>query len=326
MQVPEEAKCKACSENSKEANRRKEDETDSNIVPPVTRLVPTSSVSTSSNTAPINAMNGASKPTDIPRMGRRESCDSYSIDAKAVADRLKEFKDPDYLAAKEIELGSSAESENYFVRRMGCKEDMVDLVPPEIDKRGDSNLSSTSSTSDIYKTSETGSTEDLEVTAPSDLLIFEECPSSSATSMPNAEDSVSIKSVDHAVDALAELQQEQNFNKTPDGIDSIQDELPGRSILSDQLSNAVDMDESTDTIKADDQPDSVDFKADQDSDKDSAKSSSSDYVVVSSSDIPSFNKLTNDQSWKPKLSMKNHLREGKSNRYSRFSLLISITC
>ncbi|CAI9723395.1 repeat and FYVE domain-containing 3-like isoform X2 [Octopus vulgaris] len=310
VQVPEEAKCKACSENSKEANRRKEDETDSNTVPPVTRLVPTSSVSTSSNTAPINAMNGASKPTDIPRMTRRESCDSYSIDAKAVADRLKEFKDPDYLAAKEIELGSSAESENYFVRRMGCKEDMVDLVPPEIDKRGDSNLSSTSSTSDIYKTSETGSTEDLEVTAPSDLLIFEECPSSSATSMPNAEDSVSIKSVDHAVDALAELQQEQNFNKTPDGIDSIQDELPGRSILSDQLSNAADMDESTDTIKADDQPDSVDFKADQDSDKDSAKSSSSDYVVVSSSDIPSFNKSTNDQSWKPKLSMKNHLREG----------------
>ena len=317
VQVPEEAKCKACTEGTKE-NKGKEDVTDS-LAPLSATTTTTTTTSTTTETktstipstqdttasSNITSSGSITKPTDMPRLGRRESCDSYIVDAKAVADRLKEFKDPDYLATKEIELGSSAESESYFSRRLAaCKDEMSGIGPP--DKRNESNLSSTSSASDIYKTSDTASVEDdLDTAASNELLIFEECPRLSAV------DNGSVKSVDAAVDALLEFEQEQQrIRKTPDSTDSIRDDLSSKSNFSDQQNTAADMDESTDTIKADDQTDSLD-KTEHDSDKDSAKSSSSDFVVISSSDVPSFNKLNENQNRKPKLSMKNHLREGK---------------
>lgn len=325
VQVPEETKCKACIEGPKE-DKNKEDVTDSLVPLPTPSSSITTSTTTSSatitttstttkektNTIPINqdttvskniTSNGSvTKPTDIPRLGRRESCDSYIVDAKAVADRLKEFKDPDYLAAKEIELGSSTESESYFGRRLAaCKDELASIGPP--DKRNESNLSSTSSASDIYKTSDTASVEDeLDTAASNELLIFEEYPRLSAA------DNGSGRSVEAAVDALLELEQEQlGIQKTPDSTDSIRDDLSSKSNLSDQQNTAADMDESTDTIKADEQTNSLD-KVDHDSD--SAKSSSSDFVVISTSDVPSFSKLNDNQNRKPKLSMKNHLREG----------------
>lgn len=322
VQLPEEAKCKACTENTKE--NKDKDVTDSlaplsatttntiatsTTTETKTSAIPSTEDTTASNNMNISLSSSVTKPTDIPRLGRRESCDSYSVDAKAVADRLKEFKDPDYLAAKEIELGSSAESESYFGRRLaGCKDELSGIG--QTDKRNESNLSSTSSASDIYKTSDTASVEDdLDTAASNELLIYEECPRLSAASL-HAGDNGSVRSVDAAVDALLELEQEQQgIRKTPDSTDSIRDDLSSKSNLSDQQNMAADMDESTDTIKADDQTDSLD-KAEHDSDKDSAKSSSSDFVVISSSDVPSFNKLNDNQIRKPKLSMKNHLREG----------------
>ncbi|KAL5018829.1 hypothetical protein ScPMuIL_004551 [Solemya velum] len=92
-----------------------------------------------------------SQPIPIPVLrARRESCDSYN-DPKSVADRLKEFKDPETLAAAETELGSSAESEGHIsthVKSVSNRDVVKNGVSYE---RAESTISTTSSLSDFIR-------------------------------------------------------------------------------------------------------------------------------------------------------------------------------
>lgn len=79
------------------------------------------------------------------KLSRHESCDSYS-DGKPAADMLKDFKDPDYLATMECDLGSSEERDSPLATRM--REEDRDIW----DKKGlfGTVMSSTSSAGDLY--------------------------------------------------------------------------------------------------------------------------------------------------------------------------------
>ncbi|BFZ02583.1 hypothetical protein BsWGS_05621 [Bradybaena similaris] len=79
------------------------------------------------------------------KLSRHESCDSYS-DGKPAVDMLKDFKDPDYLATMECDLGSSEERDSPLATRM--REEDRDIW----DKKGlfGTIMSSTSSAGDLY--------------------------------------------------------------------------------------------------------------------------------------------------------------------------------
>ncbi|KAI8741991.1 WD repeat and FYVE domain-containing protein 3 isoform X1 [Biomphalaria glabrata] len=61
--------------------------------------------------------NSSDSYTGRRKLSRHESCDSYS-DGKPAVDMLKDFKDPDFLAAIECDLGSSEEQDSPFSKRL----------------------------------------------------------------------------------------------------------------------------------------------------------------------------------------------------------------
>ena len=99
-----------------------------------------------------------SQPIEIVKR-RRSSCNSYSEDIQTAVDRLKDFKDPDYMASKQVELGSSVDSNSIFMSTLqetieGCEKDRSDRTTG-VD-REDSNISPTSSISDLCNPDEVG--------------------------------------------------------------------------------------------------------------------------------------------------------------------------
>lgn len=109
----------------------------------------------SSNLQPVGLSHGVShhgSGEGYPgrrKLSRHESCDSYS-DGKPAVDMLKDFKDPDYLAAMECDLGSSEEHDSPLAARF--REEERDTW----DRKGlfGMGMSSTSSASDLYKATE----------------------------------------------------------------------------------------------------------------------------------------------------------------------------
>ncbi|GFS12293.1 WD repeat and FYVE domain-containing protein 3 [Elysia marginata] len=139
------------------------------------------------------------------RLSRHESCDSYS-DGKSAADILKDFKDPDYLATIDCGEGIWEGRDSPLMgsgpgsSRMSVREDDEDeeeeraAVQWERKKfRGQfsSTLSSTSSTSDLYRSPRGLGEDNISVTDGVEL----DKTSVHSGSMP----------IDTAVDALAEL-------------------------------------------------------------------------------------------------------------------------
>lgn len=84
---------------------------------------------------------------------RSTSCDSYEEDSQSVVNRLQEFKDPDQLTSKYVELGSSVDSNNHFMSKVFEKlegnsgRESQGAIQSDI---GGGNLSEASSMSDIY--------------------------------------------------------------------------------------------------------------------------------------------------------------------------------
>ena len=101
----------------------------------------------------------ASQPIEITKR-RRSSCNSYDGDIQTVVDRLKDFKDPDYhIAAKQVELGSSVDSNSIFMSNLqetiGSSGRNAEGREVAIE-REDSNISRTSSISDLGNADEVG--------------------------------------------------------------------------------------------------------------------------------------------------------------------------
>ncbi|XP_041362357.1 WD repeat and FYVE domain-containing protein 3-like isoform X2 [Gigantopelta aegis] len=152
-------------------------------------------------TSKTDGSTSSSSPTAAPainipkrKMSRHGSCDSYN-EARPAMDLLKDFKDPDYLVAKEMELGSSADSETHYINRIKTRIPTVkagqDKDVEEVFSRLDSNLSTASSASDLCKGEDGASVNsDIEELSAQEV------------------DSSSIRFGDHvdtAVDAVAEL-------------------------------------------------------------------------------------------------------------------------
>lgn len=116
------------------------------------------------------------QPIPLNKNGRRSENGHSSSSA---AERLREFKDPDYLAAKEVELGSSAES---------------DGIPTDHMERVRKHASTLACGRPV--TDQEGS--DFRVSGP-DLMSFED----SDEVMPGSK-------VDPAVDVLSEMDPNQN--------------------------------------------------------------------------------------------------------------------
>lgn len=95
----------------------------------------------------------SSKPISIPKISRKESCDSYS---DLVVDKLKDFKDPECLVTAEPELGSSAESDNHLMEHMRNKSRMLNADTGLLSRKhaldsADNYMSGGNRSSDIYK-------------------------------------------------------------------------------------------------------------------------------------------------------------------------------
>ena len=100
----------------------------------------------------------SSEPIEITNR-RRSSCNSYNGDIQTAVERLKDFKDPDYIASKQVELGSSVDSNSIFMSKLqqtigGCEKGVIgqDIAM----EREDSNVSRTSSVSDLGNPEEIG--------------------------------------------------------------------------------------------------------------------------------------------------------------------------
>ena len=105
-----------------------------------------------------------SQPIEIAKR-RRSSCNSYGEDVQTAVDRLKDFKDPDYIASKQIELGSSYDSNSAFMSNIeetigSCEKDNSEGAGAI--EREDSNISQTSSISDLGNPEDVGA-HDLDI-------------------------------------------------------------------------------------------------------------------------------------------------------------------
>lgn len=231
------------------------------------------------------------QPIGIPKIARRESCDSYS-DARSAVDLLKDFKDPDYLAAKECELGSSADSEHHYVNRMknrdNKKREQTNTGDTEKDvfERLESNLSTTSSTSDLYRgedgTSTNGDGDDLS----------RECDSSSIKSGEH--------SLDTALDVLTELGDEEKVSSQNSQQPS-QSEPCLAAVASGENSVGVDgRSKSHPDLKG------------SGHESDSSRSNSSDFVVIQDGEVADSKKSMEEVLKKYKPKNKNTLREGET--------------
>ena len=111
-----------------------------------------------------------SQPVEIV-LRRRSSCNSYGDDVQTAVDRLKDFKDPDYIASKQVELGSSYDSNSIFMSNIEETIGSCDKGHNEgagAIEREDSNMSQTSSLSDLGNPEEVG-VHDLDLNQVHDL-------------------------------------------------------------------------------------------------------------------------------------------------------------
>ena len=188
---------------------------------PVELKTKISDIHDAEKTQPNSSASTTTPAINIPKrkMSRHGSCDSYN-EARPAIDLLKDFKDPDYLVAKEVELGSSADSESHYINRI---KNRIPTTKAEQDKdieevfsRLDSNLSTASSASDLCKGDDGAS-----VSSDIEELSVQEV------------DSSSVKSGDHvdpAVDAAADLcETGTTMSDQPDPCPSQPDPCPSQS-------------------------------------------------------------------------------------------------
>lgn len=237
-----------------------------------------------------DSMDG-SQPIPIPvRRARRESCDSYNTDPKSVADRLKEFKDPETLAAAETELGSSAESEGHIsssVKSVSNRDIMKNGVSYE---RAESTISTTSSLNDFVR-QEVVDSDELQSTP---YLEESSCPNQPAGSQQNGSTVSGEATIDKAVDALVELG-EANIGGT---------QLPSQS-------DPCIVSSTEDGFSTDDRSQShPDLKIPQPN----SNSDDKDFVVITESQIKEAPKTVEDLMNKYRTKTKNSLRDGKQNQ------------
>ncbi|KAL8607353.1 hypothetical protein ACOMHN_039503 [Nucella lapillus] len=128
----------------------------------------------SGNKGPSSSSSAVSQPRQVRKMSRHESCDSYASEERSAVDLLKDFKDPDFLAVRESELGSSGEQDSPLTQRMKIQD------VAEREGRGGAaeygNMSNTSSFNDLCGAEdptrdwETGSVKSASVDAGMDAL------------------------------------------------------------------------------------------------------------------------------------------------------------
>ena len=82
------------------------------------------------------------------KMSRHESCDSYASEERSAADLLKDFKELDFLAVRDCELGSSGEQDSPLTQRMKQEATEAGGTAGAAESRG-GNMSTTSSFSDL---------------------------------------------------------------------------------------------------------------------------------------------------------------------------------
>ena len=129
VQVPDETRISVPSIPTTKSSNRTDDATDS--------------------TASANS--GSSIPVDIAHQGSRNT---YSEEVQNAVERLKNFKDPDNITSKLVELGSSVDSNCHFMSQVREKLEGLDNSGREsigaIDTEGTmGNLSGSSSISDL---------------------------------------------------------------------------------------------------------------------------------------------------------------------------------
>lgn len=100
----------------------------------------------------INSLSNSTQA--LRKMSRHESCDSYAGEERSAIDLLKDFKDPDYLAARECELGSSGEQDSPLAQRLKSRESALESSRWECRgntefQSGGGGISTTSSMSDL---------------------------------------------------------------------------------------------------------------------------------------------------------------------------------
>lgn len=100
----------------------------------------------------------ASQPKDIPSHKKRStSCDVYAEDNnQSAVDRLKDFKDPDNMNSKLVELGSSVDSNSHFMSKLLEKLEGSGTPGRESQSAIERNISTSSSISDLYGGEEIG--------------------------------------------------------------------------------------------------------------------------------------------------------------------------
>ncbi|XP_050392525.2 WD repeat and FYVE domain-containing protein 3 [Patella vulgata] len=224
----------------------------------------------------LNRALSMSPPVAIPKISRRESCDSYS-ELRSATDMLRDFKDPDFLVAKGCELGSSAESESHIGQKLkcsketGCSREGIGHDFSSLE-RLESNMSTASSTSDLYKTDDASTNGDLD-----DYLL----------------NGYKSEQGSNSLAALGEDAMDKSFGSQPS-----QSEPCLAAVAS-----------GTDGVQEVRSKSHPDLKTSGDSETDSIKSSSSGYVVIEESEIKAASSRLNDQ-YKGKHKTKNSLREG----------------
>ncbi|XP_052816149.1 WD repeat and FYVE domain-containing protein 3-like isoform X4 [Mya arenaria] len=91
-------------------------------VPEETKLVVPTKSDTKEETSAADTADSAKTDSNKPRASgarkRSVSCDSYEEGSQSVVNRLKEFKDPDSMTSKYVELGSSVDSNSHFMSKV----------------------------------------------------------------------------------------------------------------------------------------------------------------------------------------------------------------
>ena len=165
-------------------------------VPDETKLVlPEKSSSQAGNSAETVDASGitspeTSQPEDILyRRKRSVSCDSYDEDNQSAADRLQDFKDPDNLTSKLVELSSSVDSNSHFMSKVLEKLEGTGKSGRESQGAIDRNISTSSSISDLYTGEEVVGT-DSDLTRDGEVQSVKSAGSMSVSSAVEATESL----------------------------------------------------------------------------------------------------------------------------------------
>ncbi|XP_070185825.1 WD repeat and FYVE domain-containing protein 3-like isoform X2 [Littorina saxatilis] len=103
----------------------------------------------SDNKAPSASSSTTTQSLLKRRLSRHESCDSYASEERSAVEHLKDFKDPEFLAVRESELGSSGEQDSPLSQRMKIQEAAEREGRGGVSEYRSGNISTTSSLSDL---------------------------------------------------------------------------------------------------------------------------------------------------------------------------------